>query len=390
MTDKPTNGSVCSGVGGADLGFENAGFETAWQVEIDDAANSVLEKRFPNAKRNIRDISLAGRHNLERVDVLSGGTPCQDFSVAGQRLSLDGDRSNLCLQFCRLADELDPKIIWWENVPGVLSTHDNAFGCFLAALVGADAPLLPPRTINRWKRNPEGIEYFSWPNAGVVVGPKRSAAWRVLDSEYFNVAQRRERVYVVADTLGGCSEEILFKCEMRPRHTPPSREKRERTSTEVEGGVDGGGVSELSSVSDMRVQNGGGDLPELRMRGGSPQAQREAVGFRQTEFGGYVEDGTASTCKQRDYKDATDLVAVAKPQAGDAVLETTMAVRRLLPVECERLQGLPDGWTEIGIIDGKEKPQSDSARYKQVGNGVTSTAAEWIAKRIYPYVLKTL
>lgn len=235
-----TIGTLCSGIGGIDLGFEKAGFECKFVVEIDKNCQNILRRHFPHAQL-LSDMTECGAHNLPKVDVLCGGTPCQGFSVAGLRGSLADDRSNLCLQFVRIANELEPAIIVWENVVGCLSTKDNAFGCFLAALVGADAPLVPPRTIHRWNRDKDGNEYFSWPNAGVVAGPKRTAAWRVCDSQYFGVAQRRERVFVVADSLGGCSPQILFESEGARRNSAPSREQGQRVTGTISVRTEGGG-----------------------------------------------------------------------------------------------------------------------------------------------------
>ena len=132
---------------------------------------------------------------VEAPDLFCGGTPCQAFSVAGLRRSLDAYRGNLSLVFCEIANAIDtvrtrlrkrPVTIFWENVPGVLNTKDNAFGCLLAGLSGADAPLSP------------GSD--RWPCAGVVTGLARNVAWRVLDAQYFGVPQRRRRVYVVASS----------------------------------------------------------------------------------------------------------------------------------------------------------------------------------------------
>lgn len=244
-----TIGTLCSGIGGIDLGFEQAGFECKFVVGIDKSCQNILRRHFPNAPM-LSDMTECGAHNLPKVDVLAGGTPCQGFSVAGLRGSLADDRSNLCLQFVRIANELDPGILVWENVCGCLSTKDNAFGCFLAALVGADTPLVPPRTIGRWNADKDGNEYFSWPNAGVVAGPKRTAAWRVLDSQYFGVAQRRERVFVVVDTIGGCSPQILFECEGVRRHSPPRREAGQSPAATLTGDASGGSSHGKKSGTD--------------------------------------------------------------------------------------------------------------------------------------------
>jgi DNA (cytosine-5)-methyltransferase 1 len=155
-----------------------------------------------------------------------GGTPCQAFSVAGLRNSLSDDRGNLSLEFVRLADAIDavrrdagkpPAIIVWENVPGVLSVKDNAFGCFLAALAGDAAPYDPPRG--------------KWTNAGVVDGPARTVAWRILDAQYFGLAQRRRRVFVVASARDGFDPAaVLLEFEGLRRDNPPRREKGQAAS----------------------------------------------------------------------------------------------------------------------------------------------------------------
>lgn len=235
-----TVGTLCSGIGGIDLGFERAGFEVKFMVEIDPACRNVLRRHFPQALLR-EDMTECGSANLPQVDVLSGGTPCQGFSVAGLRGSMADDRSNLCLQFCRIANELDPSILVWENVVGVLSTKDNAFGCFIAALVGADAPLLPPGSIDRWRRDEAGNEAFSWPHAGVVVGPKRTASWRVIDSQWHGVAQRRERCFVVADTLGGCAAQILFERKSVCWNYPTREAAREGVAGTLSARTEGGG-----------------------------------------------------------------------------------------------------------------------------------------------------
>ena len=192
--------------------------------EIDQAPSKVLATRHPHVPNYGDMTALAGRILAEggpAPDFLVGGTPCQGFSVAGLRKSMADARGNLAFEYIRLADAIDavrngggeePCVALWENVPGVLSTKDNAFGCFLAGLVGADEPVLPGGKRERWTR------------AGMVRGPKRSAAWRVLNAEFFGLAQRRERVFVVASARAGfCPGQVLFEPEGVRRHTAPSR-----------------------------------------------------------------------------------------------------------------------------------------------------------------------
>lgn len=191
--------SVCSGIEAASVAWESLGWEPVAFSEIEPFPSSVLAERFPDVP-NLGDMTKYEEWNIPAIDLLVGGTPCQAFSVAGKRGSLGDDRGNLCLTFCRMADHFAPKWVLWENVPGVLSTPDNAFGCFLGALCGADAPVIPP---GRGRKHP---------NSGVVAGPKRTVAWRVLDAQWHRVPQRRKRVFVLAVAGAGnwaCADALL-------------------------------------------------------------------------------------------------------------------------------------------------------------------------------------
>lgn len=219
-------GSVCSGIEAASVAWSPLGWRAAWLAEIEPFPSAVLAHHYPDVP-NLGDMmALPGRiasGDVEAPDVFCGGTPCQAFSVAGLRKSLDDARGNLSLTFCEIANAIDtrraargqqPAIVFWENVPGVLSTKDNAFGCFLAGLAGEDGALEPPGG--------------KWSNAGVVLGPQRAVAWRVLDAQYFGVAQRRRRVFVVASARRGFDPaQVLFEFDGVRRDTAPSREARQ-------------------------------------------------------------------------------------------------------------------------------------------------------------------
>lgn len=218
-------GSVCSGIEAASVAWHHLGWIPRWFAEIEPFPSAVLAHHWPEVSNlgdftAIRDKVTAG--TVEAPDVLVGGTPCQAFSVAGLRQSLDDKRGQLTLEFVRLADAIDsarsfqgqrPVTVVWENVPGVLNTPDNAFGCFLAGLVGEDDPLVAPGG--------------RWSNAGYVRGPARAAAWRILDAQYFGVAQRRRRVFVVASAGGISPESVLFEFDGVRRDSPPRRETRQ-------------------------------------------------------------------------------------------------------------------------------------------------------------------
>ncbi|WP_233282460.1 DNA cytosine methyltransferase [Agrobacterium tumefaciens] len=207
--------SVCSGIEAASVAWHPLGWKAVAFSEIEKFPSAVLKHHYPDVP-NLGDFTKIDAKTLGRVDILAGGTPCQAFSVAGLRQSLADARGNLSLEFVRLAHELAAnnglRNVVWENVVGVLSTKDNAFGCFLAGLVGADSPIEPPRR-GKWARH------------GMVSGPKGRAAWAVKDGQFFGVAQRRRRVLVVADFGNGADPAaVLFEPESMFRDTPPSRE----------------------------------------------------------------------------------------------------------------------------------------------------------------------
>jgi DNA (cytosine-5)-methyltransferase 1 len=222
-------GSVCSGIEAASVAWNQIGWEAAWFSEIEPFPSALLNHYYPDIQ-NLGDMTTLPDRiesgEVEAPDVFCGGTPCQAFSLAGQRKSLADARGNLSLTFCEIADAIDsvrsvrgerPCIVFWENVPGVLSTADNAFGCFLAQLCGGDEPLVAPD---------------GWPDAGVVSGPKRTVSWRVLDAQYFGVAQRRRRVFVVASARNDFDPAtVLFEFDGLRRDSAPSREAGEITPT---------------------------------------------------------------------------------------------------------------------------------------------------------------
>jgi DNA (cytosine-5)-methyltransferase 1 len=221
-----TFGSVCSGIEAASVAWHPLGWRAAWLAEIEAFPAAVLAHHYPDVP-NLGDMTkiaaMVRAGQVAAPDVLVGGTPCQAFSVAGLRKSLDDARGQLSLSFVDLANAIDAAravrgdpaaIVVWENVPGVTSTKDNAFGCFLGALAGEDDALVPPGG--------------KWANAGCVLGPERTVAWRITDAQYFGVAQRRRRCFVVASAREGFDPtQVLFELEGVQRHSAPSRETRQ-------------------------------------------------------------------------------------------------------------------------------------------------------------------
>ncbi|MCV4285044.1 DNA cytosine methyltransferase [Pseudomonas capsici] len=215
-------GSVCSGIEAATVAWHPLGMKPAWFAEIEPFPCAVLAHHYPEVPNHGDMTRLATKvltGTILAPDVLVGGTPCQAFSVAGMRAGLADPRGALTIKYVELADAIDhvrasrgdPECVTvWENVPGVLSDRGNAFGCFLGALAGEDSELQPSG-----KR---------WTDAGCVYGPKRTIAWRVLDAQYFGLAQRRRRVFVVASARRGFDPcEVLFEREGVRRDTAPRR-----------------------------------------------------------------------------------------------------------------------------------------------------------------------
>jgi DNA (cytosine-5)-methyltransferase 1 len=309
-------GSVCSGIEAASVAWESLGWKAAWFSEIEPFPCAVLKHHYPEVPNHGDMTALPERilsGEVEAPDVFCGGTPCQAFSVAGNRKSLDDARGNLSLTFCEIADAIDtirqqrnqsPAIIFWENVPGVLNTKDNAFGCFLAELAGETVPLQPSGG--------------RWTDAGVVLGPKRAIAWRVLDAQYFGLAQRRKRIYVVACGHNGevSPQEALFEWEGLRRDAP----------------------------------------------------QRAHNSFENGEIVGTITTRTGN---------ANDNYSC---EVGHCIVDADEKPRWLTPLECERLMGFPDGYTNI---PWRKKPESpDGPRYKALGNSWAVPVVRWIGERI--------
>jgi DNA (cytosine-5)-methyltransferase 1 len=261
--------SVCSGIEAASKAWESIGWRPVAFSEIEPFPSAVLKHHWPEVP-NLGDMSKYEQWEIQSgsIDILVGGTPCQSFSVAGLRQGLKDPRGNLMLTYLGIAERLKPRWLVWENVPGVLSSNGGKdFGSFLGAL---------------------GELGYEW-------------AYRVLDAQWFGVAQRRRRVFVVAHLgKGNLAAKVLFESESVRRDTPPSRETRQGVATNAEAGF---GVS--PTITQCKGSRGGCSDEALM----EIKAVHEATAFRMQAFGEYSNDGTASAMKARDYKDATDLVA---------------------------------------------------------------------------------
>ena len=344
-----TVGSLFAGIGGFDLGFQRVGCRALWQVEQDGKAQSVLSRRFPDAEI-FDDVLDVGAHNLTPVDVLCGGFPCQDVSVAGKRKGLAGERTGLFWEVVRIARELSTRWMVLENVPGLFSANRGRdFHTVLSALA----------------------------DLGYV------GAWRVLDSRYFGVAQRRRRVFLVLH-LGRLAHgpgSVLFESESRGRDSASSGQAGSHVARGTTDGVgfalrsDPGGTGQAHNMTYIPVAGplGGGNDGTGRRNEDDPNL---VLGESQSEPGNHLITATLNSGGN---------TGGFRTEPGEHISVSSNGVRRLTPLECERLQGFPDGWTCLcgkGHLGSSFCECADSPRYRQLGNAVTVPVIEWIARRI--------
>lgn len=441
-------GSVCSGIEAASKAWEPLGWKPAWFSEIEPFPSAVLAHHWPEVTNlgDMTQISDAVRTgNVEAPDVLVGGTPCQAFSIAGLREGLSDDRGQLTLSYVELANAIDAKrrergepesIIVWENVPGVLSSKDNAFGCFLAGLAGESSELQPAGG--------------KWTHAGCVSGPERVIAWRVLDAQFFGVAQRRRRVFVVASARKGFDPAaVLFELDSVRRDSAPRRETQKAVAALTARGVGTCGADDNQAQAGHLIAecaNGdvshtlkgegfdgsedgtGRGVPVVAFGGGNtsgnidvaacltakgqridfevetfavhgtqdPDTNRElahTLGRNNGQENAIVTEpftlairgrSEGSTVEVRNDGTANALLTPNGGRAGMGVgaIGWGMQVRRLTPIECERLQGFPDNHTLIGWRGKDAAECPDGPRYKAIGNSMAVPVMRWIGERI--------
>lgn len=497
--------SLFSGIEAASLAWAPLGWTPVAFSEVDPFCCELLRQRFPTVP-NLGDVTaddfVDRAKALGPIDLVVGGSPCQSFSVAGLRKGLHDDRGNLTLRFVEVVHGIDPEWVVWENVPGVLNHPDNPFGCFLAGMVGADAPLVPGGDgagVADRKAGTGG----RWTGAGLVVGPVRVAAWRIQDAQWHRVAQRRRRVFVVSGRARDyrCAEVLLERAGVRG-DPPTRRAKGEGVAVDVAPSLGRGGRNDLDGETYCVKGAAIGREPENGPQFGEVTADGTSYTLNRTEvhavacFGGgntsgAVDVATARSAKagSRDDFDSdtfvahslradgfdasedgtkrgTPLVPVgvdlqntalrtdgmagticgegqASGNRAESVLcaafdpvnvtsqanrtrvepgrpchtlhegapavcfhatqdpisgevspaigqgnahgcgsigvQQAMAVRRLTPRECERLQGAPDDWTLVTV---RGKPAADGGRYKAIGNSMAVPCMGWIGRRI--------
>ena len=359
--------------------------------------------------KHLGDVTLIRGDEIELVDCIIGGSPCQDLSIAGKRAGLSGARSGLFMEQIRIVKEMrrkygKPRYMVWENVPGAFSSNRGEdFRIVLEEIVKVvDESAAVPQP-------PKG----RWAYAGCVVGDGYSVAWRVHDAQFWGVPQRRRRIALVADFGGESAPEILFERGGVSGDSEAGGATREGAAGGAEDGADqtvwclqGNGIDradtagcngrgwredvsytlntidrpavcyDMTHASDV-IRDCGEVSPTLQGRMGTGGNQIP-LAFANQGFGGIIESDVASTqCSSQSRLSSLDLSI----QGG--------TVRRLTPLECERLQGFPDGWTDIGDwIDtkGKKHKSADAPRYKALGNSIALPFWLWMLRRMSGYL----
>ena len=414
--------SVFSGISAASVAWKPLGFELVGFAERDPFACSVLHHRCgagrprhittnnSSDRKALEALPLTGVPNLGdmtrisdddltalgHVDVLEAGSPCQDFSHAGARQGAKGGRGSLTLELCSLVARMrrinNLQYLIWENVSGIFSSNDNAFGQFLGQLVGADQPLEP--------------ETGRWTNAGYAAGPQANAAWRVFNSQFFGVPQRRRRVFVVA-SLGDRSADpraILFEPGGLRGHPATGRTARKGTAGDASGSADD--IHPVIALCDDYTPkaavgqaytllagspSGGGHrqlvvhtAPIAFMAGQSAKSGSIAASNRVSPTLRASASGTnsvPSVAQQLALGGKPHLLATGDDEANvqDASdKDLQWVLRPFTPIECERLMGFPDGWTDVPFRRGTTKTH----RYRALGNSMVVPCVAFIGKRL--------
>lgn len=387
-------GSVCSGIEAATVAWHPLGWAPQWFSEIETFPCELLRHYYPGVVNlgDMLNLKYNPIYNESTIDLLVGGTPCQDFSVAGLRAGLAGERGNLALEFCRILQHKRPRWFVWENVPGALSSYSN----------------------DQEQKDAETSDF-----AQILAGFSEcgySCAWRVLDAQFFGIPQRRRRIFVVGyfgnDWRPPAA--VLFEPNRLPGHHKKGRKKRENIAGTLDARVNGGGFPGSNGAMNGHVipmafqsSQSGVRMDEVHATLDKNNGSRRHNGIFPCWWDGgqtsqtldrVLSKGQCMPEKNRfpavlwsimpqnsgkDYKARE--CEVTQPllrgcgsfkgnQGGDLIQEG-VRVRRLTPLECERLQGFPDHYT---LIPGA----SDTGRYQALGNSMAVPVMHWIGKRI--------
>jgi DNA (cytosine-5)-methyltransferase 1 len=390
--------SVCSGIEAASVAWHDLGFECVGVSEIEKFPSEVLKYHYPSVP-NLGDMTKFKEWNDDLApDLLVGGTPCQSFSVAGLRKGMDDPRGNLALTYVAIAEKYKPRWFVWENVPGVLSSNGGKdFASFITAMA----------------------------NIGYGI------AYRVLDAQFFGVPQRRRRVFVVG-YLGDWrpATAVLFEPRSVFGNTAKGRKARKGITASPEKSIRANSkqavpydLYQITAPINKQNREVGDPCHTLARDNAAyasiieidePRDNQQVTSYLESGFAQYKQTGTAGTLKAvggvlgggsetflaqsvyenhpndsrvKEMGDVCQTVTNRWGTGGGNVpfvrqTENTMRVRRLTPVECERLQGFPDNWTQIPYGKRPKEQCPDGHRYKSLGNSMAVPVMRWIGRRI--------
>ena len=316
-----------SGIGGFHLGFEKAGFEVnSYFSEIDKYAIDVYKNNFKNSTY-VGSVTDVRAEQLPRIDAITFGSPCQDFSLAGKRKGMGGDRSSLIAEAIRLVDECKPRFFIWENVKGTFSSNN-------------------------------GEDFWAIIQAFTNIGGYR-LEWQLLNTKWF-LPQNRERIYLVGYLGDGSGGQVFPIAETNNNFTEKIRNKTRKSTSKQ---------NTHSRTISSGIHKMGSDVTYIKIKSATSKGYEEAVDGDSINYS----NPNSKTRRGRVGKGVAQTLDTACSQA---VIDNK--IRRLTPIECERLQGFADNWTQFGE-SGKI---SDTQRYKMCGNAVTVDVVEAVAKNI--------
>ena len=338
--------------------------------------------------KHLGDITKIHGDKIEPVDCITFGSPCQGLSMAGKRLGFDDDRSVLFLDAARIIKEMRtatngmyPTFAVWENVPGAFSSNGGEdFRAVLEELARVEEPDASiPRPSGRGGR---------WSKAGAIIGNGWSLAWRQLDAQYWGVPQRRKRIALVADFRGQRAGEILFERTSLSRHPDESIKAWKATPGHSQASHSGCDRTSEKIIYDARGNGDGRTCPTITGDHENRITDYTAIAierktFNEQSFSYYKESDKCSTLKAKagNIGNGSECLIAEKT--------IRWIVRRLTPVECERLQGYPDGYTNIGDwtdSKGKKHKYADSPRHKALGNSIALPQWFWLMQKMRPYL----
>ena len=362
MDKELTLASLFDGSGGFPLGGMLAGIKPVWSSEVEPFAIRVTTKRLSKVK-HYGDITKIKGNEVEPVDIITFGSPCQDMSIAGKRAGLDGSRSNLFYEAIRIVKEMrcatngeKPRYIVWENVTGAFSSNKgDDFKSVLDEIckVKHQEMSIPKPT--------------KWEQAGTIMGDDFSLAWRVFDAQFWGVAQRRNRIYLVADFGGNSAPKILFESEGLSGYSKERFQSWQNSTRNVEGSIGKTSKFDLKNY-DIRLtsegtKNSRNNVYEtetsrtLDTNGNFPKSNQGGVAIvystSKSSFHTRASENLANTLIATDYMDPP-------------IVNDKLVVRRLTPKECARLQGFPDWW--CSNLETKEPTKEDIDYWREIFN----------------------